>query len=378
MNFCDQPPSDKIRLDSDKMLSEMRTSFCLCTQVQFIETEPSTEKPVLCVYSKEGVYCLSATSTARSKVEPNTNSSTLSSTMMWPLRQTLKIYSVPDSVEELENNCFYNCLSLYHMSFGTNSRLRRIGNECFTGFAGGGPIQSIHIPDSVEKLDQECFANCKALESVRFSSQSRLRRLGSEAFAECGLQDIAIPDTVEEIGDRCFRHCTELSAVYFGRTSVVRILGDCAFWSSGIKRFDAPNSLEHIGKNCFGHCFRLSHVTFRVGSALTYIDDEAFLTTQLRSIRLPNSLRAIGDHCFFSGLQRVEFEENSCLQWIGHGAFSHSSLTSVTIPSSVMAIGSKCFYRCERLEVVNFERPSSLVLVGCEAFAHTRLPMQNA
>ena len=62
----------------------------------------------------------------------------------------------------------------------------------------------VSLPDSVEELCDECFYWCDDLSRVTFGESSSLRRIGERAFYECRLDEIHIPDHVEELCDECF------------------------------------------------------------------------------------------------------------------------------------------------------------------------------
>jgi hypothetical protein len=56
-------------------------------------------------------------------------------------------------------------------------------------------LQSIVIPSNVEILGSSCFRECELLLSISFESNSRLKRIESQAFYGCHLS-IVIPSTV--------------------------------------------------------------------------------------------------------------------------------------------------------------------------------------
>ena len=63
------------------------------------------------------------------------------------------------------------------MTFGSSS-LKRIGTQCFMGTE----IEEVTIPDSVRELYDKCFFRFSSLRHVGFSPSSSLERIGFRAF----------------------------------------------------------------------------------------------------------------------------------------------------------------------------------------------------
>jgi hypothetical protein len=60
---------------------------------------------------------------------------------------------------------------------------------------------------------------------LSFGSKSRLARIGEGAFRGCQLRRTRIPRDVEVIGPRCFAQCSQLQWLLFGSPSRCRQLG---------------------------------------------------------------------------------------------------------------------------------------------------------
>ena len=110
------------------------------------------------------------------------------------LTQCVQFVSIPDSVEELCEQCFSETKRLLHVTFGESSSLKKIGKRAF--YQSG--LREIHIPDSVEELCEECFSECETLFRVVFGESSSLRTIGERAFYQSGLREIPIPDSVKK------------------------------------------------------------------------------------------------------------------------------------------------------------------------------------
>ena len=131
---------------------------------------------------------------------PETDGGTLTLTDL----ETVKEIILPDTLERMDRNCFANSEAL----------------------------KTIVIPEGVEEIPEHAFYLCRNLESV--SLPSTLRRIGKEAFAFCEkLASIEFPEALEEIDVEAFRECRALEKVG-GLTDRVRI-GGLAFAGTPVR-----------------------------------------------------------------------------------------------------------------------------------------------
>ena len=121
------------------------------------------------------------------------------------------------------------------------SRQNNSGFHCLTE-----RVQMVSIPDSVEELCDECFCDCESISRVTFGDRSSLKRIGKKAFRECGLREIRIPDSVEELCDECFCGCMSLSRVIFGDSSSLKRIGKESSWGSSETEIRIPGRIERL------------------------------------------------------------------------------------------------------------------------------------
>ena len=109
----------------------------------------------------------------------------------------------------------------------------------------------VSIPDKVEELCEECFYECESLSRVTFGESSSLKLIGNGAFRETALVEIRIPDGVEELGEECFADCDSLSRVIFGESSSLKLIKKGAFCQTWIMaRFRFPDGVEIVSEPC--------------------------------------------------------------------------------------------------------------------------------
>ena len=91
------------------------------------------------------------------------------------------------------------------------------GTAELTGFLPGVSVADAVIPSAVKghpvtSIGESAFANCTALQSVRF--EAPIKSIGTIAFGFCtGLTSIALPEGLETIGQSAFAYCTSLASV---------------------------------------------------------------------------------------------------------------------------------------------------------------------
>ena len=62
-------------------------------------------------------------------------------------------------------------------------------------------LREVSIPNSVSELCDRCFYKCKRLRRVTFGSSSSLKRIGVSCFWTSGVEEVSIPDGVRELCD---------------------------------------------------------------------------------------------------------------------------------------------------------------------------------
>ncbi len=138
-------------------------------------------------------------------------------------------------------------------------------------------IESINIPNSVTEIDYSAFYKCLSLKEVNFASESRLERIGDQAFSRCSaLERISpIPSSVSEIGEYVFDDCKMLNTLTFEKNSSLKLLPEYAFaYLPLITEFVIPEGVSSISDYVFSDCTSLKTVT--VPPSVKNIDEGAF------------------------------------------------------------------------------------------------------
>ncbi len=239
---------------------------------------------------------------------------------------------IPNGVTEIKKNAFY-----------------------------GTRITGVELPASVNKIDENAFANCNMLKdlymddiaawcNIDFAGENSNPQFFAENTYVNGKQitNLAIPDGVQEIKNYAFE--------YFKGPSVA-----------------VPSSVSKIGKNAFYHCCGLTEAAFAEDGNLDYIGERAFSgCASLKSVQIPQRVTAIDTEAFYGcDLSGFIISNGSKLSSIGQGAFGNSSgLERLILPGSLITIESGAFENSAKLASVTVAAQSNLQSLGENAFAN--------
>lgn len=249
---------------------------------------------------------------------------------------------------------------------GTTHRVGSIGDSAFAYSA----VQSVTIPNSVERIFDKAFMWCFDLISVNIGQS--VYRIGEGAFYRCiKLQSVTIPDKVHDLDDRAFSNCLALTSVTIGS----------AMFNFGVGAFAGCTNLTTVNFNAvqckglaksdylwFNEC-PLSTLNF--GEGVKKIPSSiAYNQKGLTSVTLPNGVTSIENHAFAgSGLTSVSIPNS--VTSVGDNAFSDcQSLSSAIIGDSLPVISAGCFSGCKSLSKVVIGR--GVDEIGTEAFKGCR------
>lgn len=120
------------------------------------------------------------------------------------------------------------------------------------------------------------------------------------AFKECKISSVIFPDSLKRIGEKAFCDCRQLSYVDFG--SGIKEIGNSIpsyiFQScTSLEKVSFPTQIRSIGSSAFWNCSNLKEVILNNG--LVKICDGAFLhCPEIKKIHIPNSLKYLGRNNF--------------------------------------------------------------------------------
>jgi hypothetical protein len=253
--------------------------------------------------------------------------------------------TIPDSVTNIGDYAFYNCLELTNVTFGDS--VTSIGAWAFSGthyepgpamaivIVTGCPLTSITIPNSVTSIGANAFYACWPLTNVTIGVG--LATIGDNAFADCS----SLTAFKVASGNPAY---SSVAGVLFNQSQTTLLEYPCGLGGS-----------------------------YAIPASVTTIESNAFYNSDVANVTIPDSVLSIGDYAFYDcGLTNVSLGDS--LTNIGACAFSGSEqepellpglygpvvivrgcpLTRITIPSSVTSIGGSAFSGCQSLTNIDF------------------------
>lgn len=144
---------------------------------------------------------------------------------------------IPDSVVEIKECAFANCVNLKSVNFGKG--VTEIGESAFSSCDS---LMSLVIPDNVTKIGQRAFIGCDALKKADIGDGVTI--IGEFAFNGCkALTTLTLGENVEKIEDWGFAYCVSLRKIYCNSTTPPS-LGDFVF------NYDVDNRKIYVPEGC--------------------------------------------------------------------------------------------------------------------------------
>ena len=157
--------------------------------------------------------------------------------------QLLETIALPASVREIGNTAFQDSLLLENINVDpANASFASVDGVLFNkaltqleAYPAGKPATSYTVPASVEIIDDRSFISAGALKTVLFTPDSELTSLAGSVFQTSGLTSIILPEGVETIGS-AFSYAHNLTSVTIP-ASVAEIGGYAFQWSTKLSSF---------------------------------------------------------------------------------------------------------------------------------------------
>ena len=235
------------------------------------------------------------------------------------------------------NSLFPN---LESFDFGKNNKLK-IKDSMFEGCSN---LKSVtNLPSNLYEIPYHAFYN-SGIESIDIPDS--VEKFGSEAFARCGkLKEVLLPKKLCYIGEKCFEENFSLEKVAPKPSS-----------KQGVGSTVAPNSNTNmffhlkICESAFLRCHGLK--TLELPTNTTHIGEYAFYRCQnLINITIPALVKYIGRHAFAVADKKdnvvlvfADRGENDCELKIESGAFygcNFSKDNEIIIPNKVSFPGNQ-------------------------------------
>lgn len=226
-------------------------------------------------------------------------------------------------------------------------------------FSSKEEITKVILGETIKKIGESAFLNCKNLEYVYLSDS--ITQLQNSCFSGCvKLKRIHIPsgfnDASNSVGSNVFYGCTKLKE--FGTYYKNRVSNDnmCYIDTTNCLTFFAQGGLSG-DKN-----------EYSIPEYITKIHKTAFKGTNIKKINLSTSTKEIGESAFEYCSNLNSIDNWDYVESIKQSAFKGcSSLGKISLSSRLTTISSHAFDECEQMYTDN-NIPDTVTVIGPYAF----------
>ncbi len=269
---------------------------------------------------------------------------------------------------------------------------------------GNEKLESVVIPEGVEKIGYGAFARCPMLKAVAYNAVNATTKMEYQkdmAFTGSGENSGGIALTVGKAVvaiPRLF-HATSmqsserynLTSIFFEADSVCETIGEYAFYGTKIANVALPSSLKTIGTYAFARCRELEQIVIPDG--VETINSYAFYDCEnVRSASIGKGVELITDGAFLNlkKLESLYFNAQNCVYGNGNPAGEYTKIwgnagyegdgIALTVGKDVVTLPVNAFtaynvtggdYNRQGMNATSltFEEGSSLQTIGEYAFS---------
>ncbi len=284
----------------------------------------------------------------------------------------IKNVSIPANIERLSNNMFEGCSALETVtlmdSAGSSYKIKSIGRYCFNGCE---LLKTVTIASSVEEIREGAFYNCISLETVNFPSSLTL--VAEKSFSHCeSLKEISISNGLKTIEPNTFEFCTSLTSVKL--PSSIEKIGENAFIScTSLVNFDINKANSNFSSEN-GHIYSagmknlilvapgFNEETLTIPEGVVSIEAGAFANaTSIKNIVFPSTLKLIAEKAFYQHPSITGISIDADMQKIGAFAFAGCPLLETVVIKNVDTIDESAFTQCDTLKSVEIDGVGSIL-----------------
>lgn len=270
---------------------------------------------------------------------------------------SLKSIVLPGNVANLRNDVFSNCVSLKNIILPEH--LKTIDSNVFNNCTG---LESIVIPDTVISIGDR-FIGCTSLSNIMVGEENTvyksvdgvLYNKEMSTLLKCpaakGINNFKVPEGVKKIGAEAFAECGAITGISLPDT--LEEIGHLAFYKSGITEITIGKNVREINASTkSGNCFPFKGAAklckIKVAEDNPYYSDyEGCLYSKDKKtlIMCPEGKETI---TIYKAAEAIAYRacQECCL------------LSDVIIPAGVTVIGGSSFTGCSGLKTI--EIPDSV------------------
>ena len=171
---------------------------------------------------------------------------------------SLKTVVIGDETTSIGRFAFEECKNLEYVYFSTNSKLTALSDA----FMDCTSLKEIYIPTGVTSLSGSTFEGCTSLKTVTFGENSKLTSMGIQVFENCtSLEEVIFPEGLTSMGYGTFGGCVNLKTVVFPST-LESIPAEACYGCTSLENVTIGHGPTRIIRDAFTGCSSLTSITY--------------------------------------------------------------------------------------------------------------------
>lgn len=270
---------------------------------------------------------------------------------------SLKTILLPNSINTIQSEAFADCSNLTDILIPSN-----IVNIESGSFKNCLLLDNVVLPNSVKSIENELFFNCTNLKNITLGNE--IYQIKSNAFSNCGkLGEIEISNSVSDIWSSAFSGC--ISLLNISIPNGVKYIRNGAFKDCiSLKTVFIGSNVATLSDDAFVGCLKLEeYIVSEENNNYASINGVLFNKSKTRLLRFPYAKK--GDYTIPNSVIELKgsLKNHNLI-----GAFEDcTELVSVSIPNTITSIANYAFKGCSSLENVTI--PNTLVSIGSWTFS---------
>lgn len=207
--------------------------------------------------------------------------------LKYPQARKLAVFTIPDSVLEIEAYAFANTNTL-SKQINISANLQTIGYNAFLNVPNVSSF-SVNASNEYFASRDNVLYNKDLTEIIRYPENKKLntfkpvattQSIGNGAFYGSNLTEFVSSENIVSIGENAFENSSILRIIFSDNLEEIQAF---AFKNSNVRDLIFPSSLSSIGEFAFSNCLNLNSLTFH-SDDIDGIDNTFLVNSSLKNV----------------------------------------------------------------------------------------------